>query len=169
MNNKLKIGKVPVSTSLKITGVLFIIALLGVQLYRFYWPSATISMGGNELRVQIADNTYRQHKGLGGRDSLGDYDGMLFIFPSQAKYAFVMRDTRFPIDIIWLSSGQVVDIAPSVQPEPMASEADLKRYSPRKPANMVLETRAGWALEHGLKIGDQLQVKGDWHPRVKLI
>lgn len=148
--------------------VLFVIALIGVQLYRFYWPTATIVVAGQELKVLVADNAYRQEKGLGGRDSL-ENDGMLFLFPNFAPYVFVMRNTNFPLDIIWFSGGVVVDIAPNVQPEPGVKEADLKRYVPRKPANMVLETRAGWALEQGLKLGDTLRVKGDWQAGEKLI
>lgn len=147
--------------SLKIVLAIFVFALGLVQLYRFYWPRVTITLAGKTLEVEVADNGFRQTKGLGGRDQMGRYDGMLFIFPSAAPYAFIMRDTRFPLDIIWFDQGRVVDIAPDVQPEPGVPEADLRRYAPRKPANAVLEVPAGWVAKNGLKIGDLLQVKGD--------
>ncbi len=144
--------------SFKVMLIVFVVAVGAVQLYRFYWPKATVVLAGKTLEVEVADNVYRHTKGLGGRDSMGKYDGMLFIFSSSAQYAFIMRDTRFPIDIIWFEQGKVVDIAPNVQPEPGVPEADLKRYAPRKPANAVLELNAGWAEKHSLKIGDTLSV-----------
>lgn len=153
-------SRVQVSNSLKLVLSFFVLAIIGVQAYRFYWPTAIISLAGNELTVQVADNTYRQEKGLGGRSDL-KYDGMLFLFPKTAPYVLVMREMQFPIDIIWLSGGAVVDIAPNVPTEPGVAEEDLRRYAPRKPANMVLEVKAGWAQANGLKLGDTLQVKGD--------
>ena len=68
-----------------------------------------------------------------------------------------MRGMRFPIDIVWLSDGVVVDIAPSVPIEPGVPEADLRVYYPRLKANTVIELPAGWAEGHGLKIGDELK------------
>lgn len=143
---------------LKIFLIVFVVALVGVQAYKLYWPKATIILKDQPLHVLVADNPYRHYKGLGGRESLAPYDGMLFLFAVPAQYAFVMRDTLFSIDIVWFMDGEVVDIAPRVPVEPGVKEADLKRYIPRKPATMVLELPAGWAEEHGLKIGDRLSI-----------
>jgi uncharacterized membrane protein (UPF0127 family) len=83
---------------------------------------------------------------------------MVFLFPETKTHGFVMRDMHFPIDIIWLDHGVVVDIAPSVPVEPGAIESDLRVYYPRKPANIVLELNAGWADAHKLRIGDRMAV-----------
>lgn len=151
----------PMKATVKVALVLFVFGLIGIFFHRLYWPEASVTLANQTLRVQVADSLYRQIKGLGGRSKLAPYDGLLFVFSGAGEYGFVMRDMKFPIDIIWFDNGRVVDIAPRVAPEPGVPEAELRRYVPRKPANLVLEAPAGWAEAHGLKIGDLLQVNQD--------
>lgn len=143
---------------LKIVLGLFLIGLVAVQLYKLYWPKATVVLKDTSLQVVVADNPYRHQKGLGGRKTLAPYDGMLFVFAVPGRYSFVMRDTLFSIDIVWFLNGEVVDIAPRVPTELGAQESELRRYIPRKTANLVLELPAGWAEKHNLKIGDRLAI-----------
>ncbi len=150
--------KIQIPNSVKFVLVLFLVAFVGVQAFRFYWPTVEIVVAGHKLSVQVADNNYRQFKGLSGRKSLEPYDGMLFIFPTSKPHVFVMRGMKFPLDIIWFDKGEVVDIAPSLPPQDGVPEDQLKQYLPRKAASMVLEVKAGWALQNGLKIGDRLEV-----------
>lgn len=136
---------------------ILVVMAVGVKLWqRYYYPTVTFALKGQTLHLLLADTPARQFLGLGKRDSLGNADGMLFIFPDPKQYGFVMRDMRFSIDIIWLSQGKVVDIAPNLPLEPGASEAQLRVYYPRDVANAVIEFPAGWANQHGLAIGDQL-------------
>src|SRR3989344_2170112 len=85
----------------KIIVVIFLIGFISVQAYKFYWPKTTVILKDTSLKVLVADNPYRHYKGLGGRTALAPYDGMLFVFAVPNKYGFVMRDTLFPIDIVW--------------------------------------------------------------------
>jgi uncharacterized membrane protein (UPF0127 family) len=137
---------------------LFFISAIGVELWQFHWSKVTVRLGGIDLYVLVANTPSRWHRGLGNRTSLAPYDGMIFLFPETKTHGFVMRDMHFPIDIIWLDHGVVVDIAPSVPVEPGASESELRVYYPRKPANIVLELNAGWADTHNLRIGDRMAV-----------
>ncbi len=138
---------------------LFIVGMTIVQLVQLRFPRATIELAGHELDVLVAKNVYHRHKGLGKRDSLENADAMLFLFgPIPGEITIVMRDMRFPIDIVWLNAGEVVDIAPNVPIEPNANEVTFTRYRPRTDANMVIEFPAGWVDEHGLKIGDTMTV-----------
>lgn len=148
----------PPTKKIKIFGVLFIIAVLALQFTKYDWGEARVELKGVPLHVLVAKNTYQQEKGLGGRDGLAPYDGMLFRFEFAARYGFVMRNMSFPIDIVWLNAGEVVDIAPQVQPEPGVSNDQLRRYLPRAEANTVVELPAGWAAANGLQIGDRLRV-----------
>lgn len=137
-------------------GVIFIFAFIALQIFQLYWPTATLQVKDQVLNVQVAKSYRHLKKGLGGKNSLGVYDGMLFVFSGTDKHAIVMRDMNFPIDIIWLKNGVVVDIAPSVSIQPEASESELIRYYPRTEANAVLEVIAGWTKQYGLKIGDSV-------------
>ena len=82
---------------------------------------------------------------------------MIFLFPDDDRHGIVMRDMNFPIDIIWLYHGTIVDVAPNVQTENVGEE-DLVVYYPRDNANVVLELPAGWAKQNDVKIGDALKV-----------
>ena len=114
-------------------------------------------LANQELTVLLARTPKQLHQGLGRRDVMPK-DGMLFLFPYPRKVGIVMRDMRFPLDIVWLGEGKVVDIAPNVATEPGVGEAGLRVYYPRYEASMVLELPAGWASTNGLKIGDSITV-----------
>ena len=152
----------PVSKKMKWLLIIFLVAAGGLQLWKFRWPKMVLELKGEKLNVLVADTYYHQRKGLGGRESLSPYDGMLFLFSFPAKQAFVMRDMEFPIDIVWLKQQIVVDMAKNVQIEELGTlEEGLQRYYPRVEATAVLELPAGWADSHQLQIGDALKVVDD--------
>jgi len=140
--------------------LLLIVIILTIILklyYSYYWPKAKIEINGQEISVLVADNILRWEKGLGDRKELGA-DGMLFIFPKTESHIFVMRDMRFPIDIIWIKQGMIVDIASNVMTEPTKKEAELTPYIARDDSNWVLEMSAGGAQNLNLKIGDKVKM-----------
>ena len=109
-----------------------------------------------EAPVSESDAFYR---GLGGRQSLPDDGGMLFVFQEPGLHGFWMKDMLIPIDIIWISDGgRVVDVQ-TAQPEPGVADPQLKRYNPSGPARYVLEVRAGLADEKGVQVGDEAQIE----------
>lgn len=114
-----------------------------------------LKIGSETVRAEVAATIEAKQKGLSGRSGLADGQGMLFLFSSTGAQGFWMKGMRFPIDIVWLNGGTVVDIASSVPP-PASGEADtaLQVYYPRLPANAAVELGAGVAARAGLKIGD---------------
>lgn len=132
---------------------------LGLKLYSaMYWPEANVKVNNENLKVLVANNYRHWQKGLGGRKNLGEYDGMLFVFPEVRQHTFVMRDMEFPIDIIWIKNGEIVDIAPNVPIEPGKTVSELLPYIARDESSLVLELPAGRAIELGLKIGDRIEI-----------
>jgi uncharacterized membrane protein (UPF0127 family) len=138
--------------------VVFFLTVIGLQFWKYNWPTATIKLDDEVMNVLVADTNYRQKKGLGGRESLGKYDGMLFIIYPPHRAPIVMRDMKFAIDIIWLKNGKVVDIKKNIKPEPNKTEEELTKYKPEKDANAILEVSSGWVNEHNIKIGDKLEI-----------
>ncbi len=138
--------------------LVFLAALAVLKILEFHFPKAIIEVDGQRLEVLVAKTQKHAFRGLGRRDSLEPYDGMLFVFPELRRPGIVMRDMRFPIDIIWLKNGVIVDIAPNVPLEPGVKEEDLRVYFPRDTANAVLEMPAGEAMKRGFAIGDTLQL-----------
>ena len=114
-----------------------------------------VRIGDNEWRAEVANNSASRAKGLSGHDPLGEKEGMLFIFEKSDAYTFWMKGMKFSLDIIWINGGKVVDISENLPP---AGLTDLKLYSPREPANWVLEINAGSAKKFGVKIGDSVEL-----------
>lgn len=112
-----------------------------------------------KLRVEIADTPSKRSKGLGGRESLGQDEGMLFIFPSSGKHSFWMKGLKFPLDFVWIKGDQVVDIITSAQP-PVSdqNDKDLPIYSSKVEADKVLEVNSGVVERLKIKVGDMIKI-----------
>ena len=114
----------------------------------------TITVAGHSVSVTIANTASAREKGLGGRAGLAPDEGMLFVFPQDGVYSFWMKDMRFSIDIIWISSaGHIVHIVPNLSPSSYP-----KAFAAHTPARYVLEVSTGYAHAHGLKIGDMVHL-----------
>lgn len=116
----------------------------------------TVAFDNATVKIEVVSDPADMQKGLGGRDSLAKNHGMLFVFAEPGQPAFWMKDMKFPIDIIWIQGSEVVDIAPNL---PVVAAEFLSTYQPRVPANYVLEVNAGFAEEHGVKVGDRVDIK----------
>jgi uncharacterized membrane protein (UPF0127 family) len=80
---------------------------------------------------------------------------MWFVFESAGGWAFWMKDTLIPLDIVWVASdGTIVTIAAGVAPESYP-----KAFGPEAPAQYVLEVPAGFAARHGIAEGDKVVVQ----------
>ena len=109
------------------------------------------------MRVELATTEAQREKGLMARESLGENRGMLFVFPEQGTWNFWMKNTKIPLDILWMDvSGRVVTIERDVQP---SDEERAPIFSNDRPAKYVLEANAGFAAKHGIAIGDQAQIR----------
>lgn len=135
--------------------VLIVSGILGLQQLlaarKPVYAEATIK--GRTFTLEVADTSAKREKGLGDRDSLSADHGMYFPFSVAQYWTFWMKGMRFPIDIVWIQDGKVVDIDADV---PTPQIAPLETYSPAAPADAVLELNAGVAEEIGLQAGDAI-------------
>ena len=104
-----------------------------------------------KLDIEIADNEFETQTGLMYRDAMKNNRGMLFIFPDSRPRSFYMKNTRFPLDIIYLDANkQIVSIQENAQP---FNENSLPSNAPAK---YVLEVNAGLANKWQLVVGDKI-------------
>lgn len=147
--------------------IVILIIVLGVAFYftrqyisnnpgGFFGRFEKMTIGDEEISVSLADTDEERVKGLSGKQSLPQNQGMLFLFDRPDYYGFWMKDMNFPIDIIFMNNGKVVTIHPKVSP-PERSE-NLYIYKPDSPSNQVLELSSGRAEELGIKVGDTLTI-----------
>lgn len=122
--------------------------------------TANLQINGSLIKVEIADTADRRSKGLGGRESLGENEGMLFIFEKSDKYPFWMKGLKFPLDFVWIKDDAVVDVLENaLPPQPNQSDSDLPIYSAKEPINKVLEVNAGTVKRLNIKAGDKIILK----------
>lgn len=112
----------------------------------------SVILGGKKYSVLVARTTNQLTKGLSGRVSLGQDEGMLFEFRESRKYGFWMKDMSFPLDIIWISDdNKIVHIEKS-----LATSTYPKIFYPENIARYVLEINAGELEKLNIKIGDSV-------------
>lgn len=111
------------------------------------------------LNIEVADSAEERKTGLGGRESLGGNEGMLFLFPEEKKYRFWMKGMKFSLDFIFLRQGKVVDILRKVPPpEQGQKDETLPIYEPVTTIDMLLEVNAGFVDATGVKVGDTISL-----------
>ncbi len=136
-NNKSKEVK-PVEVNFKKEGEL--------KLYKAQSDSLII-----KLDIEIADTDYEIETGLMYRSSMQDDRGMLFVFPTMRQRYFYMRNTKFPIDLIYLDNNNII-----VSFQENAKPFDETSLPSEVPAQYVLEVNAGLAEKWLLEIGDRM-------------
>lgn len=118
-----------------------------------------MTIGDTRFLAEIADIPELRSKGLGGRDSLPEQTGMLFIFPSGQTSAFWMKGMRFPLDFVWIGANcTVVDLIDEVQHSPPDTpNSELANFASSSPAAYTFEINAGEISKFGIEIGDEVR------------
>lgn len=110
------------------------------------------------VSVEIADRAATRQRGLMFRDALPPNEGMLFVFDDIGYYPFWMKNTRIPLDMLWLDQNRtIVSIARSVPP---CKTDPCPTYPPDAEALYVVEVVSGFAKAHGLHVGDVITLAG---------
>jgi len=114
--------------------------------------SPVVFVSETEVAVEIADTPEKRAQGLSGKESLGENEGMLFVFETPGVYAFWMKDMRFPIDIIWIGDDlRVAHITHNAAPESFP-----ETFQPPAPVRYVLEVNAGFAETHAVSASNSI-------------
>lgn len=112
---------------------------------------------GATIQAEIADTTEKRAKGLMYRESLAKDRGMLFTFAEPQLWTFWMKNTRIPLDIIWMDGKKrIVHIERNVPTCPRTDDG-CPQYQPNDNAIYVLELAAGVADALKLQRGSVLK------------
>jgi uncharacterized membrane protein (UPF0127 family) len=107
-----------------------------------------------DLNIEIAESDYETQTGLMYRKGMERNQAMLFIFPEAAIHSFYMKNTAFPLDIIFIDENQKIA---SFQEN--AEPFNQNELPSQVPVKYVLEVNAGLAEEWLLEIGDRIVFK----------
>jgi len=115
-----------------------------------------VEVKGKRFVVAIADDDESRARGLMFVDSLPQDQGMLFLFRREEPRAFWMKNTRIPLDIIYLNKDfTVVDIIKNAKP---CRSSRCVSYPSKHPTQYVLELNGGMSDQLGLVVGDAIVV-----------
>ena len=107
-----------------------------------------ITIGDKKYKVEIADTHEKQEKGLMGRESLPENQGMLFIYDEPQDLSYWMKNTLISLDIIFIDDD--MEVVSVKQGQPMSEEPITEND-----VQYVLEVNSNSGIEEG----DQLVIE----------
>jgi hypothetical protein len=118
-----------------------------------------VRLAGEWFSVELAITPEDQSMGLMFREQMDEAHGMLFIFPTEARRSFWMKNTRIPLDIFYFDAElKLVSVSENTPP---CRIQRCPSYPSEGPARYVLELIAGKAEQLGVQPGDPLELDLD--------
>ena len=117
-----------------------------------------IKIGNKEYKVKEAKTEQEKIKGLQNIEKLPKDEGMLFYFDPSEEISMWMKDTKIPLDIIFINDDQEVTKVHHGKPN------DTTLISVPETA-YVLEVNEN----SGIKVGDELDLEDDSDPVMKVL
>jgi uncharacterized membrane protein (UPF0127 family) len=121
-------------------------------------PKVTITTQGGQSKVfyvEVADTPSERSLGLQYRHDLGSDRGMIFLFPTEERQSFWMKNTPISLDMIFINADRkIVGIVEETTPY------SLDPRSVSAPSQFVLEINGGLAKRHGIRTGDSVRFEG---------
>ena len=110
-----------------------------------------VELRGERFSVEIADDEAERNRGLMFRDQMAADAGMLFDFKVDRPVTMWMRNTRLPLDMLFITrDGRVLNIAQRTVP---FTEHSIPSDGP---VRAVLELNGGTTERLGIKAGDRV-------------
>lgn len=129
-----------------------LLALLLVSACQANGDRPWAEVGGKRYYVEIADDDDEREQGLMFREHLAGNAGMLFLWRDSRPRAFWMRNTRIPLDILYIGPDRTI-VGWSLNTPPCRT-AQCPNYPSDAPAKYVLEVNAGEMEKLGVELGD---------------
>ncbi|MDE2366224.1 MAG: DUF192 domain-containing protein [Betaproteobacteria bacterium] len=113
-------------------------------------PVGQLKISGHTLTVEIAHTEAARLQGLMFRQSMGENNGMLFIFPQPGRHGMWMMNTDIPLSVAFVDAkGIILNIADMMPRTATAHRsAGLAKYA--------IETNLGWFAAKNVKPGDRV-------------
>jgi uncharacterized membrane protein (UPF0127 family) len=115
-------------------------------------PTTQMKIGSRTFTLEIARTEEQQQTGLMRRDSMPEDHGMIFVFGDDQVRNFWMKNTRFPLDIVFVDrEGKTVSVHQMAAFDETNTSSDL-------PARYAIELNKGMAADASVKSGDVLEI-----------
>lgn len=132
-----------------------LLLLLALTLFSCGKEYVELDLNGTTLMVEVAKTDEERQIGLMNRDSLDEEKGMIFVFDSEKRVSFWMKNTRIPLSIAYIGKDgtiyEIYDLEPySLEPRP----------SKRSSILYALEVNRGYFNRVGITPGSKIDLKG---------
>lgn len=115
-----------------------------------------VVIGGESFRIEVARTDEQKRQGLMNRRSIGDREGMIFVYETDQHLAFWMKNTTIPLTLAFLSKdGQIMQVE---QMKPLS----LKSVMSGRAVRYGLELPDGVLDELGVGAGDRVELPVDF-------
>lgn len=138
---------------------IFAAALLFAAVSAHATDAPSVTLHGATFSTEFATNDAQREHGLMDRAQMDAQHSMLFIFADDAPRAFWMKNTLIPLDILYFDKDRKL-VAMQLNAQPCKADPCAIYPSGGLPARYVLELNAGVAGKLGLKLQDELAIKG---------
>ena len=119
-------------------------------------PTGTLTIADRVVvTVELARTMEQKVRGLSGRPGLKPGQGMLFVYDRPQPIGIWMKDMRFPLDILWIRDGRVVQIERNAPPL-IPSGPELVYTAT---GDLVLEVPAGFTDAKKIRVGDRVRTE----------
>lgn len=134
---------------MRILPVLFVF-LLSVLLsanVRAEMPVHQLSISGHTVLAEVAHTEVTRSQGLMFRQSMGENNGMLFVFSETGRHSMWMMNTDIPLSVAFLDEkGKILNIADML---PRTTTA----HRSAGPSKYAVEMNLGWFAARNIKPG----------------
>ncbi len=111
--------------------------------------------GEPTLNITVVSTPAERAKGLMNVSYMHPDNGMVFIFQKPTNTFFWMKNTLIPLDMFFVKNDTVMYIAHEAQP----CEVDqCPTFGPGQYYDYVVETNAGYAINHSIIIGTSVEL-----------
>jgi uncharacterized membrane protein (UPF0127 family) len=105
------------------------------------------------IDIEIADSDYERETGLMYRQSMEEHQGMLFVYTTESPRNFYMKNTYFPLDLIFYDSDST-----AVSFQENAEPLNEDNLPSGEAAQFILEINAGLVENWNIEAGDTFSV-----------
>jgi uncharacterized membrane protein (UPF0127 family) len=115
-----------------------------------------VEIGGESFTIEVARTAEQKRIGLMNRRSIGDREGMIFVYESDQHLSFWMKNTTIPLTLAFLAKdGTILQIE---QLKPLS----LRSVMSERAVRYGLELPAGVLDELGVETGDRVRLPEDF-------
>lgn len=126
------------------------VGMIAVNAIAQQFPVMSLSAGIHVVQAEVAASNENRMQGLMFRKSMGQNNGMLFVFPEEGQHCMWMKNTLLPLSVAFMDAKGVIVSIHDMDPQSEVS------HCAAAPARFALEMNRGWFRSKGIAAGARI-------------